>query len=1213
MNTFSLPISLLTSNFTAFRRAVNFFARRSRSWLLCTLALLIPLSGFAGVVPFSWGNNTYGSLGNGNTVGSSVPTTVVTTGALAGKTVIAVSTGNYHSIALASDGTVYTWGDNSKGQLGNGASTSFTSAVPVAVDMTGVLAGKTVTQIAAGDFFNIVLTADGKLFSWGYNGLGDLGNNSGYYAVSLVPVAVDMTGVLAGKTVTKIAAGGVAGSGFALAVTSDGKVFGWGSDGNGELGNGGSVTTVPTAVDMTGALAGKTAVSVAAGGGGQVALLCSDGAVYAWGNNNFGQLGRGTSGGGSAVPAAVDTTGVLAGKTITAVAAGAYFSLALASDGTVYGWGADDQGQLGNSGTGTYSTPVAVTTSGALAGITISKIGTAYSTSFGLSSTGKVYSWGSNGSGELGTGGSSYSAIPVPVDTSVALSGVVVTDLANSGGSANRTVVIGLATGPVINTQPANQTVTVGAAASFTVGATGTSITYQWAKNGTPIAGATSATYSIGATALTDAGSYSVSISNTGGTAVSNSATLTVNLVAPTITGQPANQSVAVGAGASFTVSTTGASLSYQWSKNGTPISGATAASYSIVSTALTDAGSYSVSVSNTGGTVVSNSATLTVNLAAPVITTQPASQAVTVGGGVTFNVSASGTALGYQWKKAGTPIAGATSTSFNIASTALTDAGSYTVTVTNTGGSVTSNAAILTINTLAGSQSITFGAIPSHGYGDVFSLSATATSGLPVTYIVTSGPATVSGSTVTITGQGTVSIQATQAGNGSFTAAAPVTQSFAVGQGTASVTFSTLTFTFDGSPKPTSVTTSPANLNTSILYNGSGSAPSAVGSYSVTAIVNDTNYNGSTTSTLTILSAPPVITQQPASQSVFSGTNATFSVTVTSNPAATFQWTLNGTAITGATSATLTLTNISAQQAGSYRVIATNPGGSVTSNVATLSVNADQRLISLAARSLVTGGDNVAIAGFVIDGKDPRPILIRAAGPALTDLGLNGVLPRTTLTLYQGSTPLATNTGWSTATNAADIATTATNLGAFTFKAGSADSAILTTLAPGAYTAVVNGANAASGIALVEIYDSARTAPGLIDLAARGVVASGENQVFIAGFTLSGGNPKKLLIRAVGPTLSSLGVSGAMSDPMLQLYSGSTVIASNDNWGTDPALMAMSDSTGSFPSTGAFPLAATSKDAALVTTLGPGGYTVVVSGVAGSTGVVLVEVYVLP
>ena len=267
----------------------------------------------------------------------------------------------------------------------------------------------------------------------------------------------------------------------------------------------------------------------------------------------------------------------------------------------------------------------------------------------------------------------------------------------------------GATVAPTITTPPANQTVAAGQTATFTVVAGGTApLSYQWQKNGANITGATSASYTTPITTTADSGSaFAVVVTNTAGTVTSAAATLTVTAaaVAPTITTQPANQTVTAGQTATFTVVAAGtAPLTYQWQKNGANLTGATSASYTTPATTTADSGStFRVVVANTPGTVTSAAATLTVTAAAvaPTITTPPANQTVTAGQTATFTVVAGGTApLSYQWQKSGVNIAGATSASYTTQVTTTTDSGStFDVVVTNTAGTVTSAAATLTVN----------------------------------------------------------------------------------------------------------------------------------------------------------------------------------------------------------------------------------------------------------------------------------------------------------------------------------------------------------------------------------------------------------------------------------------------------------------------------------------------------------------------------------
>ena len=264
-------------------------------------------------------------------------------------------------------------------------------------------------------------------------------------------------------------------------------------------------------------------------------------------------------------------------------------------------------------------------------------------------------------------------------------------------------------TAPTVATQPANQAVTAGQTATFSVAAAGTApLAYQWQKGTTAITGATSARYTTPPAEMSDNGTrFSVVVTNSAGKITSNAATLTVNAapVAPSITQQPSNQTVTVGQTATFSVAAAGtAPLAYQWQKGTTAITGATAASYTTPATTMSDNGTrFSVVVTNSAGKITSNAATLTVNAApvAPSITQQPSNQTVTVGQAATFSVAAAGTApLAYQWQKGTTAITGATAASYTTPATTMSDNGTqFSVVVSNSVGKATSKAATLTVN----------------------------------------------------------------------------------------------------------------------------------------------------------------------------------------------------------------------------------------------------------------------------------------------------------------------------------------------------------------------------------------------------------------------------------------------------------------------------------------------------------------------------------
>ncbi len=272
-------------------------------------------------------------------------------------------------------------------------------------------------------------------------------------------------------------------------------------------------------------------------------------------------------------------------------------------------------------------------------------------------------------------------------------------------------------------------------------------------------------------------------------------------------------------------------------------------------------------------------------------------------------------------------------------------------------------------------------------------------------------------------------------------------------------------------------------------------------------------------------------------------------------------------------------------------------------------------RLANLATRAPVGTGGNIMITGFIIGPGPNKTVLLRAVGPGLTTtFGLTGVLADPFLSLYNNinnvSTQIASNDNWQS-TDAATMST----VGAFALTPGSKDAAIVTTLAPGIYTAQVSGNAGGTGLGLLEIYEvgSDPSSSRLINLSTRAFVGT-DASTMIGGLVLSpGSGTRRLLIRAVGPTLTSLGVSGVLADPTLTVLNASdAVVATNDNWGTPVGTNALDATTLSamFAQAGAFALPSGSKDAAFVADFIPGNYTIQVSGVGGSTGVALVEIY---
>lgn len=559
---------------------------------------------------------------------------------------------------------------------------------------------------------------------------------------------------------------------------------------------------------------------------------------------------------------------------------------------------------------------------------------------------------------------------------------------------------------------------------------------------------------------------------------------------APTldVQSQPQRQFVIVGASATFKVAATGnPSPTYQWQKNGANIDGATSATYTIGTTQFSDAGLYSVVVTAGTASFTSTPAQLQVfpvgtQIPAIVILAQPTDQEVTIGQPVTFSVEAVGTtAPTYQWRKNDVVIAGATSATYTIASAQLSDAGVYTLTVTD-------------------------------------------------------------------------------------------------GANTASTTGATLTVR---SSSPTTA---------------------------------------------------PIITAQPSARTANTGATTSFTVTATGDPAPSYQWRRNGTplangtsssgsAIGGANTDTLTISGVTAGDAGDYTVVVSNSAGAVTSAAAALTVGSapasGARIVNLSILTSIGGSDTFTL-GYVVGGNGTsgnKPLIIRAAGPTLGAPPLNvpNTLTDPKLELFSTTAGNSTKTGENDNWGGSDeVRLAMAAVGAFPYiGADSRDAAAVASVSTRDNSVVVSSVGGGSGTVIAEVYDASPEAtvtaatPRLINVS----VLKNIGSKLTVGFVVRGPGTKKVLIRAVGPTLGlpPFNLPNVVADPQLELFRASASLASNNNWGDTAEL------TAAFTAAGAFNLAAGSQDAALVATLEPADYTVEVTGVGGTSGTAIVEVYELP
>jgi sugar lactone lactonase YvrE len=615
-------------------------------------------------------------------------------------------------------------------------------------------------------------------------------------------------------------------------------------------------------------------------------------------------------------------------------------------------------------------------------------------------------------------------------------------------------------------------------------------------------------------------------------------------------------------------------SLTFQWFLDGALVDGATGDTLHL---ATARAGHFSTKVSDGTGVSVTADTWITLTQMPLSLVSVPADRSVQSGSAAGFSVSALGSGvLSYQWSKDGrvladgSGLAGCTTATLTLAAAATADAGVYSVLVSDSYGhqltaqarlTVASSAPVITQQPLA--QSVAVDA--------AVSFTVVASGDAPLAY------------------QWTIN-----------------------GTDLAGATSATLSL-----PK--------AQVLSSGAYR-----------------VRISNSGGSTLSeaaflTVTASSGGPQIQSQPQSYIVASGgsvvitVNDQGSVSVTNRPlgilaspgASSYQWFLDGNALSdgeglsGARSATLLLRG-SAAKSGAYTCLVSNSAGSLLSKPAAITVTKavePGRLMNLSTRAFVGSGANQLITGFACSNESstaPQPVLIRAIGPTLAAFGLDNWLKVPALEVESAGRTLASNTGWM---GAASLIAASQKVGAFTLPdTKSADSALLLADMPSeSSSALVSGSDSGTGLALVEIYDAtaaASTQGGtrrLMNLSARGFVGTG-SQNLIAGLVIGGGTAKTILLRASGPALGAFGLGGLLADPKIELYGNGNVLAANSGWKADSLIATVAASVGAF-SWGS----SATPDAALLLTLQPGTYTLVVSGASGDTGLALVEVYDVP
>lgn len=680
----------------------------------------------------------------------------------------------------------------------------------------------------------------------------------------------------------------------------------------------------------------------------------------------------------------------------------------------------------------------------------------------------------------------------------------------------------------------------------------------------------------------------------------------TTHIGAPVITSQPRFEPPPIAGGqTSLSIAVTSPGpVSYEWQHTGADIPGDTAATVSLVNVQAADEGGYTCIVRNSAGAVLSASAILMLyqptgsdsflpfGLSGSQATTefsgppavqvrtdtwplpgvQTLVQSVTTGNSnvvtatmntrVSFQAGATGVRpLQAQWSKDGVAIAGATGQTLVLPQVGAADAATYGCSISNAEGA----------STWAARLNIVAAPAPGAPAFSIEPVNITAPAGgsayLNATALSTSGP---------------LSLQWYHDG-------VAIPGATAVAQPAPGPTL----------VKFTSYGVSPATL-------------SAAGRYFCRA-TNPAGSTDSTTVLVQITGSAPIAAAEPRDLTVVEGTPWKLEFDVNSDAVGlTGQWYHDGLPVTGSMAQSGTRWTITTwgagvfRDAGTYTCLVTTVMGTVTSRAVKVTVVPAGRIVNVSTRVFAGGAAGSPICGFVIGGTATMPVVVRAVGPTLATFGVADALPDPTMKLTRPDGTWERIQDW----DAGDAAQMEAS-GAFPLHAGSADAAMLTSLVPGPYTSIASDALGGQGVVLLEAYDGggASTDARFVNASTRGFVGTGD-QVMITGFVIDGSGPVRVLVRAVGPTLQTFGVGGVLADPQLKLVHNGTVVTENDNWqdGNDSAAVEAASSA-----VGAFALPAASKDAVILRALSAGAYSATVSGVGGTTGTAMVELYVVP
>lgn len=715
---------------------------------------------------------------------------------------------------------------------------------------------------------------------------------------------------------------------------------------------------------------------------------------------------------------------------------------------------------------------------------------------------------------------------------------------------------------------------------------------YEWRVNGI-LTYTGGATFEAGTMTGLGSGQHRISVvgKNDTGSSAEDNATLTIlsGQSVPSCTILPGSLNVPTTAPPqTFTANCTGNPTSYEWRLNGTVVS---SFSPMVLTPGHYGAGQHRITLvaSNSAGPSVEASVFLTVTLPQPLVpncTVSPPSPSVSINATAqTFTANCTNSPSSYQWRVNGT-LQNSNGPTLSI-TPILMGVGAYSISV------VASNAAGLSPSAAA-TLTVTSAPLPDL----VVTLIEAATSGRAGENIFARATIRNQGTTAVTSGY---RIQFYISTDQSITSS-DIDSTWGCNRSTLQPNEETVCGNAIGIP---------ASVATGNYYIGA-----IVDSYEqITETIESNNALAANTSTFitgtTPLAAPSCsITPANVNVNVSSNTTSliTYSASCTNSPTS-YQWRVNGNVIStnnplGGGPSTLKLDPaVFGIGQHSVTLVATNSSGSSLPAGASLTVSGSNsgasqgKLINISTRAYVGIGDDVLIAGFIIIG-GPKRVVIKAEGASLARFGIFNGLSDPVLDLYSGPTRIARNDDWNSTENVALLQSLGQS------PTDTKESAILMTLQPGAYTAIVSGSLGSTGIAVISVTDTDDpSAPGrLTNISSRARAATDGLEQAIAGFIISGGN-SRVLMKGQGPSLAALGVSGAMPDPAITLNQNGADVAASDNWSAE-FLVSTIRNSGKSPSN--------SQEAALIQTLQPGAYTVIMRGI-GRQGIGLVSLDELP